>query len=494
MLYGAYEFLHRTLGFEIYAANEIALDTEVQQLRLEKFNVSDAPDILYRHANYGTLTNQTVGNRFRMQNDIWMSKDGYWVHNSFGEYFPKSKYGDNTDWYSDDMTQLCYTAHGKADELEKMREVAFTHITEIIDYFYSMGDFRESLSFSQEDGNTWCRCATCTKIKQDYGANSASVIKFLNPVARRVKEWMAQNWPGHSVNITFFAYVETVDAPVKSVDGKYVPVDDSVILEDNLALWYAPIYAQFIYDFNHEKNSGFMDILNKWNALTDKFYLWFYSTQFSDYLLWYDTFNSMQPIYRLAKEINAAYLFDQARYNTSALTAFDHLKVYLNSKLAWNVDADYNELIDNFFANYFRDAAGPMREYFESFRSWSQYLKDTDEFAIPGQPNSGPDLANAMYWPKQVLVRWNDCIEKAYKAIESLKLSDRDLYDKLYDRIMSESIAIRYHLIELHGTTYTDSELTAMKLSFKEDATRLGFTKIKEFGSLEQHVYSKWGV
>jgi hypothetical protein len=237
-----------------------------------------------------------------------------------------------------------------------------------------------------------------------------------------------------------------------------------------------------------------MEIMQKWDALTDKFYLWFYSTQFQDYLLWYDTFNSMQPIYRLAKEFNAVYMFDQARYNVSALTAFDNLKAFLNCKLAWNVDSDYTALIDDFFANYFKDAAEPMRKYFESFRSWSQFLKDNGVIKINGQPNNGAVLADAEFWPKQVLEGWNEFIEEAYDAIEHLKVSDRSLYDTLRDRIMSESIAIRYHLIELHGTTYENSVLQNLRTEFKNDATRLGFTNIMEHVPIADQVYSKWGI
>jgi hypothetical protein len=237
-----------------------------------------------------------------------------------------------------------------------------------------------------------------------------------------------------------------------------------------------------------------METMRKWMSLADKMYLWFYSTNYRDYLIWYDSFNSMQPIYQLVKSSGGIYFFDQARYNATSLTGFDMLKCYLNAKLAWDVDADYSKLINDFFNNYFREAAKPMMDYFNSFRSWSQYLKDNGNFKINGQPNNGAALANANYWPKQILVGWNGYIEKAYEAIEPLKISDKTLYDVLYDRIMCESIAIRYHLLELHSTTYESSLLKALRIEFKEDANRLGFTNIMEHVTLADQVYSKWGV
>ena len=131
-----------------------------------------------------------------------------------------------------------------------------------------------------------------------------------------------------------------------------------------------------------------------------------------------------------------------------------------------------------------------MMAYFNSFRSWSQYLKDNT--SISG--NVSTQISSATYWPKQILCGWEAYINEAYKAIEPLKATDRTLYDKVYERIEKEGIAIRYHLYELHENTYEEAELKALRLQFKADATRLGFTKIREYGSLQDDVYSKWGI
>ncbi len=527
VLYGAYEFLHKTLNYAIYAADEIALDKNVKDLRLQKFDFSDNPDILYREPNYGPVSDVVVGNRFRLNNGIWISQKGNFVHNTFSEYFPTSIYNKEgletyqPKFYSKKGTQLCYNARGDAEAYAKMQDVAFNRIVELIDYYYKQGDFRESVSFSQEDNNDWCECDACLESLEKYGANSASVIRFLNPIAKRVQEWLDKNWTGHTVNIAFFAYIKSEEAPVQSINGKYLPVrklnsdekanvvegklngqmvykvgeesyveEESLYLEDNVTLFYAPIYADYMYDFSHSKNAAYMETLRKWMAVADKLYLWFYSTNYRDYMIWYDSFNSMQPLYRLVKDCNSIYFFDQGRYNTNALTAFDTLKIYLNSKLAWNVDADYTKMIDDFFKNYFRDAAKPMKRYFDGFRSWSQYVKDT--MSISGQCNTPISYAN--FWPKQVLIGWENCINEAYAAIEPLKGKDRNLYDKVYERIEKESIAIRYHLYELHENSYEEETLRALRQQFKADATRLGFTQYNETGSIAENVYAKWGV
>ena len=527
VLYGAYEFLHQTFGFEIYAADEIALAKNVKDMKLPKFNFSDNPDILYREPNYGPLNDIVVCNRFRLNDNIWMTEKGNFVHNSIQEYLPLTTYYDDTkstyrpEFYNDTATQLCYTAHGDAAKLAEMQDIVFERMQYIINKFYNQGDFRESLSFTQEDNSQWCECDTCKEKIALYGANSATLVQFINPVAKRVREWLAQEWPGHTVNIAIFAYVKSEQAPVKNIDGNYLPTrkltedevasivdnklgeqtvytvegakfveEKSLYLEDNVALFYAPFYADYFHDFSSSKNAGYMETMRKWMAVSNKMYLWFYSTNYRDYLMWYDSFNSMQPIYRLVKQSGGIYFFDQGRYNSSALTGFDMLKCYLNSKLAWNVDADYTKMINDFFEHYFKDAAAPMMKYFNSFRSWSQYLKENT--SISG--NVSTQIAIASYWPKQILTSWEDCIYEAYKAIEPLKATDKTLYEKLYTRIEKEGIAIRFHLYDLHENKYEEATLKELRKQFKADATRLGFTKLTEYGSLETNVYAKWGV
>lgn len=515
VLYGAYEFLTQAFDFEIYAQDAIKLKTGVTSMKLPEVNVSDSPDILWREPNYGTLYDLNTANRFRVHNNIWMTERGNFVHNTFDEYFPKGNYEkEHPEYYSETKQQLCYTAHGDADALEAMQNVVFERIKELVNKFYNQGDFRGSISFSQEDNNSWCQCSACAKSKEAYGTDAAVVIKFLNPVAKKVQEWLEEEWPGHTLNIAFFAYYKTENAPVQLINGEYTPVrkllsgesaegettysiagstyvkDESVVLEDNIALFYAPINGQYMWDFNHQKNAQYMDTLKKWRNISNNFYLWFYSTNYRDYLVWYDSFNSMQSMYRLSKEYNANYLFDQGRYNAYALTAFDSLKVFLNCKLAWNVEADVTSLTAEFFENYFGLAAPAITKYYNSYRSWSQYVKDN--LGISGQCLTG--ISDKKYWPQRILESWNDLINEAYEAIAPLKASNPTEYDKIYDRILCESIAIRYHLYDLYGDKFDSTTLKTLRTQFKTDANRLGFTNISESGSLADNVYAKWGV
>jgi len=95
-----------------------------------------------------------------------------------------------------------------------------------------------------------------------------------------------------------------------------------------------------------------------------------------------------------------------------------------------------------------------------------------------GQINSGNSdaLAGAAYWPKDMLVSWLSLVEKA----ETDAAGDA----KALKHIRAEGIFIRYMLIEFYGDTYSDSELAAMKSSFKEDCAALSIVKATEFDNV----------
>ena len=67
----------------------------------------------------------------------------------------------------------------------------------------------------------------------------------------------------------------------------------------------------------------------------------------------------------------------------------------------------------------------------------------------------------------------------------------------LYDRVALDTLTFRYIDIQLWGDTYGEKELLAKKLSFKNDATRVGILKTSEKYQNQGFVdelWTKWGV
>ena len=492
--YGAYEFMHQSFGFEFFLSDDYVLDKNVKELPLFDFNFSDSPDILHRAAGWDQILSDSSARyaRVKHMDSPFMRQNTGMAHNTFGEWFPKGTFeSEHPKWYSDNGDQLCYTAHGDQQELMKMQTTLLQKMQKFVDDYYGRGEYLTAFAFTQEDTATWCECSACNKLESAYKTNSAAVIKFLNPVARSLKSWLATKYPGREVTITFFAYNETESAPVKTVNGQVVPIDDSVVMEDNLAVLLALIRGQYIYNIYDSQNDSMRALLEGWQKVAKKFYCWGYDTNFRDFLIWNDTMNELSDYYKYMRDLGVEYMFNQGQvFNKSTSTGFDNLKIYLNHKLMWDVDLNVGELTQFFFDNYFGYASKPMMDYYMEFRSWSEYWK---EQRIGGGVYY--ESYNKNHYPKRVLMGWLEYIEKAYESIEKLQVMDKALYTELYDRICLESLAIRYYLIQYHGTTFVPMDLKNMKLTFKEDAVRLGLTRQSEtYGSMQTVVYSKWGI
>ena len=494
VVYGVYEFLEKAFGFEYYVADVYALNKNVKNQYMPKLDISETPDVEYRADAWGVEKSEqgTYRARLRPFQDTFMSHGMYHIHNTF-EWLPKDTYENaHPDWYSEDGTQLCYTAHGDVNELADMQEQVLEKFKEQVNHYFGKGDYRKAISFTQQDSTTgsWCDCNACVKDMQTYGAASSSLIRFLNPIAKEFKAWLAKTYPGHEVTIVFFAYQASEKAPVKEQNGEIVPADSSLVLEDNLAAWIAPIYGDYIRSISDVQNANMYNLFKNWSVLVKQFYVWGYDTNFRNYLMWYDTFNALPDFYQYVTQFNVKYMFNQGQlYAYSNLTGFDALKVALNYKLMWDADTDVKRFTDRFFDVWFGDASKDMRTYYDSFINWSDKIKKEQYY----NGNIYFEGYTKLHYPIEELNKWLSNVENAYKSIEGLKASKPTNYQKYYNRVLAESIAIRYALITLHSTAYNPNELSKMKQSFKEDTLKLGFTQFSERSTMDV-LYSALGV
>ena len=157
----------------------------------------------------------------------------------------------------------------------------------------------------------------------------------------------------------------------------------------------------------------------------------------------------------------------------------------------WNVNVDYSKVCDDFFSGYFRDAAEPMRAYFDELQAHLKYLEEAYPAEING--NIYNNIAQIRFWPKRTLDHWADYIDEAYAAIEKYKASEPALYETLKKHIKLESIFIRYAQVSLHLGSYSADMLQEMRRSFKEDCAELSITMLSEGKSLDS-VFSGWDL
>ena len=473
-LYAAYELLTQLFNFDYFGVDTYCLDTGVTELKLMNYDITDVPDIEIRAANHQFfMSDKTTRQRLRFVNfgELVIPVDGLTVHNSRA-YIPKDKYGQNTDWFSTDGQNLCYTAHGKPEEVAKMQRI----VADVMIEYYIANPDKFLITMTHEDTQTLCVCDSCNEMKQHYNdSQAASVVIFLNGVCKMVEEFFASEEGkqyDRDFKVLFFAYHATNKPPVKfdNVKNQYVPIDDAVVLNRHLTPYFAESNADYTKDFYDQDsvNVTYAENLKGWSAISDCNYLWMYSTNFSYFLTPYNTFDTTQATYKFAIENKVDYIYDQGQSNqTGSSTGWAWLKIYLYSKLTWNINQDINQLIDKFMTHYFGPAAETMKEVFFEWKAYANYQSD-----VLGYCGSRSIFHNALdkkLWNQQLLVNWTTKITQALEEVESVKNVNMAKYNIYVKNISTERIAYNYLLLKLYQPMMTEGDVQLAKDQFYHD-------------------------
>lgn len=496
-LYGAYETLGYLFDFEYFYNDCYSLNKGVTNLSLYDFDVVEVPDIEYRATGYGSLSNNNMDCyrlRMRPYPDFFIPINGIVFHNSLS-YVQSSPDYNAAYWLATSGDQLCYTAGGNEEELEKMLNASFATLKE---HLIKMPD-RKVVTFTIEDNPNFCACGACQDIISQYnGANSSVVIMFLNKLNAKVRAWFQEDEGkpyARDLDIVFFAYNATTEAPVvfNEQTQKYEGIN-GLKLDEGISVMYAPIAADFTGSLKEGINVQYYKTAQQWSDITRNMYLWIYSTNFVYYLAPYDSFDGIADNYATAKEVKTRWIFDQAQWNEYGFsTGWSNLKSYLNAKLAWDADADIDELINDFFKTYFGPAEADMKEIFAQFRVLSEYNKENQ--ALGGLRSIYQDVMQEKFWPKNLLAEWISLYDKALAKIEPLKESNPVVYRRYYKHIAGERLSVYYLFVSLYTYNTDETVIKSYQRQFKADAEAFGVTLFSE-NSLSASIdalFKQWG-
>lgn len=494
-----YEFLERAFDYECYAPDEIRMD-ETKNAKMLAYDLMINPSLDWREANYGELIyNRTNGYRMRFNNTEEIFVTGHLTHNSMTIINPTVydwKLDKYKDWYSnttwngllsdaqESPAQLCYSS-------EEMRKEYTKNLIEMI-----KNSDAPNMLMGMEDNVQWCTCDKCTASKEKYGTDSAVIIKFVNKVQKDVDEWFAKNRPGvEPTHLVVFAYYSTVNPPAtyNAETKQYTPIDDSVVLNEHSGIMFAPITAEYDVPFTDSKVddvSGPHGQVIGWTSITKNLYAWTYSLLPMSGLLFFDSVETMQQNYSFLIDNGCQMLLDQSdMYQQNINSGFSRVKAYIMSKLQWDITLDMNELLDDFFPNYFDEAAETMQNLFNQEREWLTYVyKNTD-----ASGRISDNLVQDKYWTFNQLENYLAMIDKAFSDIEPLRDTNPERYSKLYDRILLEGMQFRYIMLSVYPTEFTEDELLEKRREFKYDFERLRLTTYGENLDIN-NLWSEWGI
>jgi hypothetical protein len=298
-----------------------------------------------------------------------------------------------------------------------------------------------------------------------------------------------ENERGREVIVSTFAYTSTEKPPVKlDENGEYVPVDESVILEKNAGVRIAPIDTDYARSFYDAVNEAYAANFRGWASLTDNITVWNYNTNFSFYFVPFCNFNTIQDNYRFLSENGVSAIMEQGGGKQIGFIA---LRNYVYSKLMWNAEENFESLLNNFFDNYYQDGAFGMRKYFDEYRSWYNVIEDQYTVINGGIYARYGSVFDV--FPLHLIERWENYVEQAKKEIEYIKDVDEALYNKIYDRIDIESLFFDYVRLTWYDTSYSDADLLALRIKFKEKCEKYNITDVSETATLAS-VYAGWGI
>ena len=488
----AIAFLKATIGYNRYSGKIVTYTKDGSTL--PDMDIVERPDFDFRTQSNKVETSTSYEMGFlTLAETFYMDSETQPFHNSFN-YLPPATYKEKHPyWYSDKGDQICYTAHGDEAEYKAMLEEVYGKMVTRLAKNKTVG----AVTFSIEDTPNACACDACKANVAKYGADSGSVVKFLNALddklqAHLEEEAKRMNTPKRELNVIFFAYHRTEKPCVtKNADGTFTPNSPDVICNPHVGPYIAPISACFTKSFYNDDNSDYADSIKGWGALSNKLYIWLYETNFSHYLYPLNSYSTMIESYRFAYENHGMYMFNEGQHNQGAVTCFGRFKEYLNSVSLFDVNSDYDTIVNDFFENYFREGGVAMKRYFQELQEQCAYIEQVYSYDINGTIYN--NIAQQQYWPKKLLDRWNGYIEEAKEAILPYQKSNRLLYDTLMDNILLESMFPRYALLNHYSGKYSADTLNALRRSFKTDCQRVNVTMLNENQTMDS-VFSSWGL
>ena len=144
---------------------------------------------------------------------------------------------------------------------------------------------------------------------------------------------------------------------------------------------------------------------------------------------------------------------------------------------------DVAKLKNEFFDNYFKQASGVMKEIYQNYTTHMAWI--SSENKVNSTVNGQVAMLKKKNWPYRKLVEFLDKFDEAYATIAPLKMSNPDMYQKLYNRINIESMTFRYMLLKLYYDFYDYNQLETLRSEMIAECRALGINKATEQGVID---------
>ena len=352
VLYGVYSFLEDDLGCRWYQP-EITVISQLKQLKITVKDRSEAPAFTEVRDPFSYLESNTewaLHNRvIRMMNNTLPQELGekitfpridkeFWLCHTTHYFCPDSMFAVHPEYFM-------VNTNGKRSKQQicpcnpEVRKLAAQKIISTLD----KAPDANYITLSMEDNVSYCHCPQCTAINQREGSNGAAFFELANEVATEV----AKKHP--NVKVIVLAYYAT-SVPPKNMQ-----------IADNITILYADINRPRSALAEVAKNKN---CLEKWNRIAKEIIIWDYQVDFTDYYRYVLSLRAVAKnlaFYRSLSNIKGVAI--QGAYQGMG-GARQGLRAWVEAKLLWNPERDYQQLMRDYVHGVYGPAAPPIEKFY----------------------------------------------------------------------------------------------------------------------------------
>ena len=537
-LYGVYDFLEKFFGIRFLTRDYTYIPRRACPI-IEKISYRSVPDFRLRTYLFVGMEGEFSA-KVRMYNEVFPTPSYCggsikWNctyaqnHNMLYYVQPDVYYTEENkeqnkrmfclDEKGNPVDVCCTDGLTEAGEKDKSVETSVFGIT-LEKLKKLLTDDKDSVYFPVEQMDTLiaCGCERCKKAEEKY-RRSGMNVRFANALSRELKKWLKEQGIERKFYLVIFAYNYSLNPPVKWENGKYVPLDDSVVAEDNVVVRIAPIKENCYYPM--QSNMHFIPIekqIEGWKTVCKNIMVWTYHTNFKCFLWYFPTMQHWQRDAVFLKENNTFYNFMQSNHMEKTDWKSE-MELYVASKILWDVNSDVfavrNEFIDLFYGvaapyvkeiifdfeeNYKRiaeDSEKLRKEFFlkvngvdlqEAYENVHDIEKLEEMLSAEAKEEWTHNVYFSLYhkeimwakvWPLNLLEKQ---LRLIFEAKEKVALCDCSAEDK--ERIVRGlekiELSVRFMILYNFSSYYGDKDKTECKEGFLNLCDKFGYKTIGE--------------
>ena len=374
-LFGVYDFLEKFLGIK-FLTSEYTYVPSLKTVPLYEMDIKEIPSFETRfNHNKDARYNPSGVVRMRYSPNLVDGATGLNAKNakygglgcehvcefhSYDTHCPASKYkAVHPEWYTEPgsedagRSQICL-ANGMTDDGEideTMEESVLKTVIQSVKTLILDNPDGLYVPLAQNDSNNWSNREDDVRQRNLFGGVSGHMIVFANAVINAVEAWMADEGIERDIKYWMFAYGSSFAPPDQTAEKAYLAVP-----HEKLYISLAPLQDYWNVPLYDERNTRTYKDIPGWEAITDRFFVYDYAGNFNNTFLWSPILTVIKPNALYLKDIGVKHYVSEG----GCYGYVNKLKIYVQSKIFWNVNRDVNELISEYNRYCFGEEAGKV--------------------------------------------------------------------------------------------------------------------------------------